>query len=251
MTAVDGVLFDIDDTLVDTRGAFGQALREVAAAYLPTVQDERHAEVLAMWRADANGHYARYTRGEVGYQEQRMARANELQATFGGGLLDDAGFQAWNGVFERGFADAWAAHPEVTDVVDQLIAAGLAVGALSNAGVAYQASKLVRTGLGDRVPMLVGVDTLGVGKPDPRVFYEACRRLGTEPGRTAYVGDELDVDARAAVAAGLRGIWVDRPGPRRVPVHDADVAAAREAGVEVLTSLADLPSLLGLGTAPR
>ena len=83
------------------------------------------------------------------------------------------------------------------------------------------------------------------------MFVEACRRLGTEPGRTAYVGDELDVDARAAVAAGLRGIWVDRPGPRRVPVHDAEVAAARAAGVEVLTSLAELPSLLGLGQAPR
>ena len=246
MTAVEGVLFDIDDTLVDTRGAFGQALRQVAGAFLPDVQDARHAEVLAMWRADANGHYVRYTRGQAGYQEQRMARANELQAAFGGRVLDDAAYLEWNDVFERGFADAWAAHPEVTEVVDELLAAGLAVGALSNAGVAYQTSKLVRTGLADRVPMLVGVDTLGVGKPDPRVFVEACRRLGTEPRRTAYVGDELDVDARAAISAGLLGIWVDRPGPRRVPVHETDVDAAREAGVAVLTSLAGLPDLLGL-----
>ena len=251
MTVVDGVLFDLDDTLVDTRGAFGMALRGVASTYLPGVRGARHADVLAMWRADAGGHYARYTRGEAGSQEQRMARANELQAAFGGTALDERGYQAWNEVFERGFADAWAPHPEAAEVVDALIAAGLAVGALSNAGVAYQTSKLVRTGLGDRVPMLVGVDTLGVGKPDPRVFVEACRRLGTEPGRTAYVGDELDVDARAAAAAGLRGIWVDRPGPRRVPVHDADVAAARAAGVEVLASLAELPSLLGLGRPPR
>lgn len=246
MTRVDGVLFDIDDTLVDTVGAFRHALRGVADAYLPGVGDSRHHDVLATWRADAGGHYARFTRGETGYQEQRRARANELQITFGGEPLDEAGYEEWNELFEQGFTDAWAAHTEVGDVVDQLIAAGLAVGALSNAAVAYQTSKLERTGLADRVPMLVGVDTLGVGKPDPRVFLEACRRLGTTPARTAYVGDELDVDARAAVSAGLIGIWVDRPGPRRVPVHEDDVAAARAAGVEVLTSLAELPRLLGL-----
>ena len=246
MTAVDGVLFDIDDTLVDTRAAFGMALREVATTYLPGVQDTRHADVLAMWRADAGGHYARYTRGEAGYQEQRMARANELQAAFGGTALDEPGYQEWNEVFERGFADAWAAHPEATEVVDLLIAAGLAVGALSNAGVAYQTSKLVRTGLGGRVPMLVGVDTLGVGKPDPSSFLEACRRLGTSPDRTAYVGDELDVDALGAVRAGLIGVWVDRPGRRRVPISTEQVIAAQSAGVHVVRSLSEVPGLLGV-----
>jgi putative hydrolase of the HAD superfamily len=94
--------------------------------------------------------------------------------------------------------------------------------------------------------MLVGVDTIGVGKPDARVFLEACRLLGTEPARTAYVGDELDVDARAAASAGLRGVWLDRPGPRRVPVPDEDIAAARADGIAVVASLAELPGALGL-----
>jgi len=57
------------------------------------------------------------------------------------------------------------------------------------------------------------------------------------------VGDELDVDAVAARQAGLVGIWLDRPGPRRVPVTDADVAAA---GVTVLRSLDHLPAVLHL-----
>ena len=243
---VDGVLFDIDDTLVDTRGAFTAALSEVARTYLPHLDPARHPEVLATWRADAHGHYARYTRGETGYVEQRRARADELQATFGGQVLDDAGYAAWNALFEEGFAAAWAAHPEAGDVVEALLSAGLAVGALSNAAVAYQTSKLERVGLADAVPMLVGVDTLGVGKPDPRVFLEACRRLGTEPARTAYVGDELDVDARAAVAAGLVGVWVDRPGPRRVEVPESDITAARDAGVLVVPSLVELPVALGV-----
>lgn len=243
---VDGVLFDVDDTLVDTRGAFVVALAAVVRSHLPHLGPEQQDEVLALWRADPEGHYGRYTRGEVDYRTQRMARANQLQARFGGVELDDAGYEEWNAAFEEGFAGAWAAHPEAHEVVDRLIRSGLAVGALSNAAVAYQTSKLDRVGLAGRVPLLVGVDTLGVGKPDPRVFVEACRRLGTDPGRTAYVGDELDVDARAAVAAGLMGVWVDRPGPRRVQVREEDIHAARAAGVVVVRTLDELPALLGV-----
>lgn len=94
----------------------------------------------------------------------------------------------------------------------------------------------------------------GSGKPDPRVFAEACRRLGTDPARTAYVGDELDVDARGALAAGLVGVWLDRPGTRRGGPHPEDPASARASGVHVVHGLADLPVALGLtetvATAP-
>jgi putative hydrolase of the HAD superfamily len=240
---VDGVLFDIDDTLVDTRGAFGHALSDVARQYLPDLPPERYPDLVTFWRADAGGHYAAYTRGEVGFVEQRMLRANELHERFGGPVLDADGFAVWDERFQRSFADAWTAHPDVDAVLDKLLAAGLAVGALSNASVDLQTTKLERVSLLDRVPMLVGVDTLGVGKPDPRVFAEACRRLGTAPERTAYVGDELDVDAVAARAAGLLGIWVDRPGARRLQLTDAEVAAA---DVVTVVSLDQLPAELGL-----
>lgn len=239
---VDGVLFDIDDTLVDTRGAFAVALGVVARQYLPEVPADRDDELVAVWRADVNGHYAAYTRGEVGFVAQRLARANELHAWFGGPVLDDDAFERWDLVFQDGFASAWTAHPDVT-VVDRLLAAGLSVGALSNASIAYQTSKLERVGLIDRVPMLVGVDTLGYGKPHPDVFTEACRRLGTDPARTAYVGDELDVDAEAARAAGLVGIWLDRPGGRRHTITDEQIAAA---DVTVVHALDELPGVLGL-----
>jgi putative hydrolase of the HAD superfamily len=239
----DGVLFDIDDTLVDTRGAFAAALAVAAERYLPDVPASRHPQVLAHWRADPDGHYSRYTRGEATYREQRVARANAMHAVFGGPALDDAGFDAWDAVFEDAFRSAWAVHDDAPRVVKELTTAGLAVGALSNASVAYQTLKLERVGLGDTVPMLVGVDTLGFGKPAPEVYLEACRRLGTDPARTAYVGDELDVDAVAAQRAGLTGVWLDRPGPRRIPVSEEEIAMS---GVVVVHGLGELTEALGL-----
>lgn len=240
---VDGVLLDIDDTLVDTRGAFEQALATVARVYLPAVADERLGELVAVWRADVQGHYRRYTRGEVSHVDQRRARANELHGRFGGPELDEAAFAEWDAVFEAAFADSWRAHDDAVASVEALEAAGLALGALTNARVDYQSVKLERTGLG-RLPVLVGQDTLGVGKPAPQVFLEACRRLGTDPVRTVYVGDELDIDAVAAVSAGLVGAWLDRPGTRRHVIDEAEIADARAAGVLVVASLAELPALL-------
>lgn len=240
---VDGVLFDIDDTLVDTRGAFRQALALTTGTYLPDLPVERYDEVLVLWRADSNGYYRRYTNGTLGYEAQRRARANQVQETFGGQPLDAAAYRAWGAVFEDGLQGAWSAHDDAVGAVEELRTAGIAVGALSNAAVAYQTRKLERAGLAGTVPMLVGLDTLGVGKPDPRVFAEGCRLLGTDPARTVYIGDELDIDALAAARAGLVGIWLDRPGSRRFPISDDDVAAA---GVLVLSGLDGLPAALGL-----
>lgn len=241
MTPIEGVLFDIDDTLVDTHAAFDHALRAVTGHYLPPADEERAREVLDHWRADPGGYYRAYTRGELGYQAQRMARVNAMHSTFGGPELDGDAYEAWNAVFEGAFREGWRAHDDAARAVARLRSAGLAVGALSNAAVDYQTRKVAAAGLD--VPVLVGVDTLGVGKPDPRVFAEACRRLGTAPERTAYVGDEPDIDARAAVEAGLVGIWLDR-GQRAVPAEDA--AAARAAGAKVIASLDELVGIFSL-----
>jgi len=240
--AVDGVLFDVDDTLVDTHGAFAHALAAVSREWLPGLDPARDTEVLDHWRADAEGRYRRYTRGEVSYREQRMGRANDLHAAFGGPVLDDDAYDRWNALFEERFTGSWAAHADAADVVRRLLDAGVRVGALTNAATEYQVRKLTRAGLADDVPLLVGVDTLGFGKPDPRVFAEACRRLGTAPGRTAYVGDELDVDARAAVAAGLRGVWLARPHLGAKHANDTEALPTDV----VIESLAELPGVLGL-----
>lgn len=206
---IRAVLFDVDDTLVDTRGAFRHALTSVAAAYLASAPSPD--EITLTWRTDSGGHYRAHTRGEISYREQRMRRANELHAIYGGPELDDAGYDEWNRDFEQAFRDGWRAHADAAACLDALDAAGIPYGALSNAAEAYQREKLAACGL-DRVPMLVGVDTLGFGKPDPRVFALACERLGFAAAEVAYVGDELDIDAVAAAEAGLTGVWLARPG---------------------------------------
>jgi len=247
-TTLDGVLFDVDDTLVDTRKAFARAIEAVARVWLPHLTEDRHPEALARWRGDPYGHFRSYTRGEVDFDTQRRRRADDLQATFGGASLDDPAYAEWLELFWGTFRASFEPHPDARPTIDRLRAAGLRIGALTNAATAVQDDKLAQTGFGD-VPVLVGVDTLGFGKPDPRAFEEACRRLGTNPKRTTYVGDELEVDAMGAVGAGLVGVWLDRPGNRHDGLSTVHADEARAVGVQVIDTLADLPTVLGVAPA--
>lgn len=232
---IKAVLFDVDDTLVDTRGAFRHALATVAARYLDA--ETPADELTHVWRSDAGGHYRAFTRGEIGYREQRKLRANALHVMYGGPVMDDAAYDEWNEQFERAFQEGWRAHEDAAPCLAELGEAGVAYGGLSNAALNYQQVKLAACGL-ERMPMLVGVDTLGFGKPDPRVFALACEKLGLEPACVAYVGDELDIDAVAAAAAGLTGIWLNRAGQADHGVGHSVVSIASLTELhEVLTTL--------------
>ena len=242
---VDGVLFDVDDTVIDTAGAFGEAVAAVRRAFIPDLPAEREPEMLAMWRADAGGHYRAYTRGELGFDEQRRRRADELHAAFGGPPVDEAFYPAWLEVFWGTHAGAWRAFDDVAGVLKTLDDAGVRVGVVTNARVALQESKLAAVGI-ESLPVLVGVDTLGFGKPRPEVFLEGCRLLGTDPARTAYVGDEPDVDALAASEAGLVGVWLDRPGRERPGYHEHSRAFQAGPRTRRITGLDALAEALGL-----
>lgn len=242
---VAGVLLDVDDTLVDTRGAFTTAWRALVTEYLPHLEGDAVGDVVGVWRADAEGHYAAYTRGELDYDEQRRLRVNAIHERFGASPLEPADFVTWNEAFEAGFRSGWAVFDDVLAAVEELRAAGVLLGVVTNAAAPYQRAKLDAVGLAD-LPVLVGVDLLGVGKPDVRVFQEGARRLGVDPAVTAYVGDELHVDALGAHGAGLLGVWLDRPGTRGRPVGEDEIDAALSAGVRRIEGLAGLAGVLGL-----
>ena len=69
--SVDGVLFDIDDTLVDFTGAARRALLDAVRRHLGEVPD---AEVIAAWEEVAEPGYSRFTSGELSFAEMLTER---------------------------------------------------------------------------------------------------------------------------------------------------------------------------------
>jgi putative hydrolase of the HAD superfamily len=81
---------------------------------------------------------------------------------------------------------------------------------ISNGQGQQQRKKLAQTGILDGFDRIVISGECGCAKPDPGIFVRACDRPGERPGNAVHVGDQYELDAQAARAAGLRGIWLDR-----------------------------------------
>jgi putative hydrolase of the HAD superfamily len=238
-TQVGGVLLDADDTLYDTRAAMHAAGSAAAAALWPGADPERVRRAGVRFRDDPGGHFHAYARGEVEFDAMRRARVADL-ARWMGQPVEDGLWAAFEAVYEPAFLAAMAPFEDVRPAVTALRAAGLAVGVLTNSSEAYTGHKMRAAGLDGLFDVVCTRDTLGFGKPDPRAFREACRRLRTPDRGTLYVGDDLETDSLAAADAGMPAAWLVRDG---APDPDG-VRRAGARGIPVVGSLADVVALL-------
>ncbi len=100
---------------------------------------------------------------------------------------------------------------EVPGVLEALRQRGLRLAVLSNGTRRMLERALGRAGLLDRFEAVVSVEEVGVFKPAPEVYAQACARLGL--GREAILFLSANAwDAHGAASFGLRSLWVNRRG---------------------------------------
>jgi putative hydrolase of the HAD superfamily len=224
------VLFDVDDTLIDHRGAE----RKAALALLRRFRDrlDYPDEVfVSLWHSAAERHFAEFNAGECSYQEQRRRRIREF---FGADLSDqaaDARFDDYHVAYEQN----WMLFPDVLPCLEGL--AGEALAVISNNGTDATRQKLDTMGITSYFAEIVTSESAGISKPDPRIFWAACEQLGVSPAACLYVGDLLEKVARAAQSAGLTGVWLNR---------NPDYAGADPGDIRVIHDLHELGDLLAL-----
>ncbi|TLM85076.1 HAD family hydrolase [Pseudarthrobacter sp. NamE5] len=208
---VRGILFDIDDTLVDLEFSMTTALREVSEHLLPGLDQAGWERFGRIFTHETTHYYDRYLAGELTFNEQRLLRGRAALGHFGVELADGEQSHQWLTAYMEKQPAYVKPFPDVMPLLDVLDRAGIPYGAVSNNVHDYQRAKLDGAGL-ERVRRLVGTDTLGVAKPNPAIYLEGVRLLGTAPFETLYVGDNRLLDAEGSTAAGLLGVWLNRAG---------------------------------------
>ncbi|MGH2379906.1 MAG: HAD family hydrolase [Candidatus Limnocylindria bacterium] len=159
-------------------------------------------------------------------------------------LLHHAGIEVDAAAVDAATSELEALHLEhgmwevvvdgVPEALDALRVGGLRLSLASNAEPLLR-HKLRELGLAHRFDHLAISGEVGVEKPDPRFFRGALEALRVPAERAVHVGDLFEVDVVGARAAGLQAILVDVAG------------LSTERDVVRITTLADLPSLLGVG----
>jgi putative hydrolase of the HAD superfamily len=206
---IRGILFDIDDTLVDLEYAMTTALREVSEHLLPGLDQTGWARFGRIFTHETTHYYDRYLAGELTFNDQRLLRGRAALGHFGVELADGEESHQWLSDYSRLQPGYVRAFEDVLPLLDLLDTAGVPYGAVSNNVHDYQRAKLDGAGL-ERVTHLVGTDTVGVAKPEPAIYLEGVRLLGTVPEETLFVGDNRMLDAEGSTAAGLVGVWLNR-----------------------------------------
>jgi len=113
-------------------------------------------------------------------------------------------------------SDEWWIHtdlalfPEVVDALSELRGRGLKLGLVTNGFRKDIEDIFQRVSLSDKFDATVGVDDVGVGKPDQKIFVYALRKLSVNPEEALFVGDSIELDYQGAEKCGLKPILVDR-----------------------------------------
>ncbi|MGI5213022.1 HAD family hydrolase [Plantactinospora sp. CA-290183] len=220
---VTTVVFDADETLVDLRPAVTSALVAVLAEMrrlTPAAREVTLAELESDWSAVFADLAA-----EPVTRIRRAALARSLSRVGLAGELDR--------IAEIFFARRFAATRPFADTLPALAALrrSYALGFATNGN-----SRPDRCGLSAQFSFEIYAHVGGVPKkPAPGFFGAVLSAAGTTPGAAVHVGDSPEHDVRAAQAAGLRAVWLNRAGlPRPAGLRpDAEIR-----------SLAELPSLL-------
>lgn len=180
--AIDVVIFDLDGTLVDTAPDLAAALNHTLGVL------GRLPVALAQVRHLAGD-------GTRALLQHGLALTGEATAD-----LVERGVPIFLDHYEAHICDRSVPADGIEDALAALAEARIRLGICTNKPERLARKLVARLGWQARFAAIVGGDTLGVSKPDPRPLQRCVENCGG--GTAVFVGDSL-VDRATARAAGL------------------------------------------------
>jgi phosphoglycolate phosphatase len=216
---VQGILFDLDGTLLDTAA-------DIAAALNAALQSQQLGTCTVQQVRDMIG------RGVPTLIERALKR---LGATADRAVLEERYHAYYTQRHERGEDEA-RIYPGVVAGLAALHARGFKLAVVTNKPKDAAIALLSELRLKQWIAAVVGGDSCAHRKPHPQPLLTACELLGVTPGQTLMVGDSA-TDVQAARAAGVRVVCVpygynEGADPRQLPCDG------------IVEQLTDLPALL-------
>src|SRR5437868_4166482 len=168
---IDLVIFDLDGTLVDTAPDIAAAL---AAALGAAGVAAPPLDVVKTMVGDGGRELVRRALARAGAERDLDAVQAALLAAYRAHVSDRS-----------------VTYPGVTDALDMLQTAGIACAVITNKAGDIARRLLQDLTLADRFVAVIGDGDSYLRKPDPGAALSLIASAGTEPARTAVIGDGL------------------------------------------------------------
>ncbi len=183
MAAIQGVIFDMDGLMFDTEPVWGQCWVPVCEPYGYEVSDELVAGV-------------RGCAGDTMYAALRKYLGDDAP-------VEKIWVDAKRYVQDYVMSHAMPKKPGLDDLLEYLHDRALPMAVASGSVEEVIRHNLNAGGISHYFDVLLSGESIGRGKPDPLIFFETAKLLGTRPERTLVLEDSFN-----GVEAGHNGHFV-------------------------------------------
>lgn len=197
------IFFDLDDTLTQDQIATANGVDALFEHYFSDEIPQRHQ----LWDQALKAHYPHFLNGEISATELKRRRMRFITNNV---TLDDSDADQMFAYFMEHYIRNTCLYEDCITTLETLKAKGLHLGVISNGPDDMQQRKVDNAGIRDYFELILTAEKAGIGKPNPQIFHTALEQVNITPEQCWYIGDHLDKDAKAACAAGLQGIWLNR-----------------------------------------
>lgn len=237
---IDGILFDLGDTLlefgkVDITSLFEsganltyQYLRELRQP-LPSFSKYHRRQ---LWAIRWNYFKSRFTRREF----NALELLGRLSGRMGHQLTPSQTLElAW--LWYQPLSQCAKVEPGTRELLEGLRGQGLTLGIVSNTFVPGEVldRHLEQARLLDLLPLRVYSSDVGYRKPHPSIFLQAIERAHLDAAKTLFVGDSPRADIEGANRVGLISVLKDPAGKHA----QEDIRPAHR-----IASLHELPAIV-------
>ncbi len=207
---IKAVLFDIGNTLVTSLENY-----EVVRVLLKEKGYEKTLDEIKIAYSKTEEEYLE-NRGDKGFLEKGP---DDFYVPWNSAVvknlgIDDDDMKIGQYVYDRWFEVLHlAVYPDVEKTLDDLKARNIKLGLITNGYREEVDEVLPPLPIShDDFEVIVGCNTTGAEKPDPKPFLYALEKLGIGPEEAIYVGDSYKKDYLGAQGVGMKPVLLLRTG---------------------------------------
>ncbi|OBZ18226.1 hydrolase [Bacillus sp. FJAT-27264] len=197
MTKIQGLLFDLDNTLMDRDHTFRSFSTQFVRDFLSHLSPEEMDRVIEDM----------IIRDNDGYRDKDGFFAELSEILPWKTPVSAAHIRTY---YDESYSDHGALMKHALEILEHCQARGYVLGLVTNGKKHIQDGKIDKLNLRSFFKTIVISGEVGISKPDPAIYRLALERLGTVADETLFIGDHPVNDIWGASKAGIGSIWLRR-----------------------------------------
>ena len=202
---IEGIAFDLGDTLIDTESLmYAAASHAVHKLYSEHIINDIQKLLDAFFDTDrkANFPHINHLFSHLDIIQKALETSNVIDSKINLRITTVAGiFLAF---YRDKIRELIQPNNDLISLLTNLRKNGFKLGIISNGTLVEQIEVLARLGIVSYFDDIIISEEVGVEKPDPQIFKIASNRLGIEPKNFLFVGDDWEADVIGSLSAGLQ-----------------------------------------------